>query len=73
MMIIMTDEFKPESSSELDSLTRSRFVSENQIDELVSNSSLLDKVTALSFLLGMITGIILASLLHKYIVHPLGF
>lgn len=42
------------------------------IDDL-NKVGLIDKITALAFVFGVITGIVLASLLHRYIVHPLGY
>lgn len=32
-----------------------------------------NKIIALSFVIGIIFGIIIASFLHKYIVHPFGW
>lgn len=71
-MIIMTDNLN-ESSNELDSLTRHRMTS-NESEPL--NKELRNSLIQSLFLggiLGFLAGIIAASFLHKYIVHPLGW
>lgn len=42
------------------------------IDQL-NKVQLIDKITALAFVLGILVGIVIASFLHKFIVHPLGW
>jgi hypothetical protein len=39
----------------------------------MNNEKEVNGAIALSFVIGVIFGIILASLLHKFIVHPFGF
>lgn len=42
------------------------------IDQL-NKVQLIDKITALAFVLGILIGIVIASFLHRYVVHPLGW
>lgn len=74
MAILMTD-YKPESTSELDSLTRSKLKyhdSAEGFSNINPNSDIL-LALVLGGIIGFIGGLISSSLLHKYIVHPLGF
>lgn len=66
--MIILDMDEPESSSHLDDLTRFRMKGRDE-----SFSSSLDSTIKFAFILGIIVGIILASFLHKYIVHPFGW
>lgn len=56
---------KDDMPDQLDDLTRHR-MKVNSVRET-------DHAMALAFILGTIFGIILASFLHKFIVHPLGW
>lgn len=57
-----------DSSNELDPLTKYRMLGDK-----VQDIHLVDRITALAFVIGILVGIIIASFLHKYIAHPLGF
>ena len=46
---------------------------DKQIIQEINQVQLLDKITCLAFVIGFVGGILVASLLHKYIVHPLGW
>lgn len=58
------------SKNELDELTRSRFKS---VSNELKDVHLVDKITALAFAIGALFGMFVASLIHKYFVHPLGW
>jgi len=72
-MIILdvTNDNDSRSENHLDELTRARLKDSSFNNEV--DYRLVDKVTGFAFCLGLVAGIILASFLHKYIVHPLGF
>ena len=73
-MIYLTED-NGHSLNELDEVTRERLKggSWDAFDNNAETGHLIDRVTALAFVLGFIIGIITASYLHEYIVHPLGW
>jgi len=74
MGLYLMSEDNGHSLNELDEVTRERLRDNswgNDFGNLETTGSLIDKVTALAFVLGVIVGIIVASYLHEYIVHPL--
>lgn len=68
-MLMISNE---DDSNHLDDLTRQKFL-QGRWDESGNKPTLIDSTTGLAFMFGIFVGIILASLLHKYIVHPLGW
>ena len=76
MGLYLMSEDNGHSLNELDEVTRERLKDNswgNDFGNLENTGHLIDKVTALAFVLGVITGIIIASYFHNYIVHPLGY
>lgn len=60
-----------ELEEELDDLTRQRMKSHDESNNHFGVE--LDHSIALAFMAGIVIGIVLASFLHKFIVHPLGW